>query len=489
MFLDSLNNLFGFNIYGKIIIYDLHNTISEAMALILADRFNYQLIYYDDVEEFRYLYETEIKKNNARYLVLIKSKIYLPYDIRQVFQNHEIGYDILFPKLNSYALKNSFIFDMDLLNIAYNNLYRVLDTELETKRFLSKEMYSAENIKEYSKYLMNEIRTLLYNPTNHVIWRDISLLYSKLEYVKYKSNYTFYNDVLVNEIQDKFKDFIWTNYSSLSSFSSHNGPVLLNKALNYVFTNSKKPALIIMDGMSITDWLIISEELDGIKYKYNSTYAIIPTITSISRQCLLSGKLPIEMKHPFSLTYERAMFIENCKENGYKEEEIQYYRGYDFEITNKEKCICVIINDIDDLVHSQKQGNLGMYNDINLLSKSGKISKLIKKLDANGFDVFIGSDHGRKEAITIGTPRGTGIEIETKSKRTMILREFGDYEEIKEQFGMIKYPPYYLPKDFNYLVCEHDKSLGIGDKKIFSHGGISIEEVIVPFIKIEGVNI
>lgn len=45
-----------------------------------------------------------------------------------------------------------------------------------------------------------------------------------------------------------------------------------------------------------------------------------------------------------------------------------------------DKCICVIINEIDDLVHSQKQGNLGMYNDVRLLSHSGKLHELIIKL-------------------------------------------------------------------------------------------------------------
>ena len=83
-----------------------------------------------------------------------------------------------------------------------------------------------------------------------------------------------------------------------------------------------------------------------------------------------------------------------------------------------EKCICVIINDIDDLVHSQKQGNIGMYNDVRILSNSEKIYELIRRLYENGFDVYITSDHGHRETETIGSPRGTGVEMETKSKRT-----------------------------------------------------------------------
>jgi len=173
-------------------------------------------------------------------------------------------------------------------------------------------------------------------------------------------------------------------------------------------------------------------------------------------------------------------------ESGYKKEEIKYNRGYDFEIDYSDKCICVIINDIDDLVHSQKQGNIGMYSDIKLLSQSEKLQNLIKKLYENGFDVYIASDHGHKETKTIGSPKGTGVEVETKSKRTIILKDFADYEGIINEFDLLEYPPYFLPKDYKYLLCEYNKSFGVRDNIILSHGGISIEEVIVPFIKIEG---
>ncbi len=314
-------------------------------------------------------------------------------------------------------------------------------------------------------------------------------MYSKLEYIKYRCNLEVNNKKLVQKIQCRFKEFIFENYSRLSGYSAYNGPVLVNKGLDYIFMNSKKPALIVMDGMSVVDWLITAEGLEGVSYKQNLTYAIIPTITPISRQSLLSGKLPVELEKPFKLDHEKNLFIEKCKDNGYKEEEIKYNRGYDFEINYRDKCICVIINDIDDLVHSQKQGNIGMYNDVKLLSNSRKIYDLIRRLYKNGFDVFIASDHGHIQTETIGSPRGTGIEMETKSKRTLILKDFADYEKIIDEFYMIEYPPYFLPKDYKYLLCEYDKSFGTKGSVSLSHGGISIEEVIVPFIKVEGVDV
>lgn len=485
MFFNYLNELCGFGSHERIIIFDSKEILEDNYLSMISRKYDYILLYYNDVEEFRYLFETEIKKNQSRYIIVLRTNIYLPYDIRSNFYCKDINYKELFPKLNTYALDNSNIFDLNLLYIAHTNLFRTIHSELETKQFLSEDMFSMENVKEYREYIRDEIENLL-DENNYSTWCIIALLYSKSEYVKYRCNLD--NDSeLEYKIQSKFKEFIFDNYSKLSGYSAYNGPVLLNKGLDYIFMNSRKPALIVMDGMSMLDWLILSEDMEGVSYKNNFTYAIIPTITSISRQSLLSGKLPVEMKEPFNLNYEKSMFVEKCIENGYKKEEIKYYRGYDFEIDYSDKCICVIINEIDDLIHNQKQGNLGMFNDIKLLSRSRKLQELIKRLNENGFDVYIASDHGHKETQTMGSPTGTGVELKTKSKRTMILKGFADYESIINDFDVIEYPPYFLPKEYKYLICEYDKSFGFEGNTALSHGGISIEEVIVPFIKIEGV--
>ncbi|HHV38840.1 MAG TPA: PglZ domain-containing protein [Tepidimicrobium sp.] len=487
MFFNYLSELCGFGIYGKIAIFDFQKIIGDDHLSNISGEFGYKLIYYDDVERFRYIYETEIKESKDRYLVVLRSDIYFPYDIRSEFHCKDIDYGQLFPKLNTYALENTSIFDLDLLYIAHENLYSTIDLESKTKGFLLEDMFNMENIEEYRGYLINRIKGLL-DKGDYSAWQDIALLYSKMQYIKYRCNLEG-NKELEDRIQNEFQKFILKNYSKLSGYSAYHGPVLINKGLDYIFMNSKKPALIVMDGMSILDWLILSEDLRRISYKYNSTYAIIPTITPISRQSLLSGKLPIEMERPFSLAQEKSMFIEKCKENGYREDQIKYNRGYDFKIHSTDQCICTIINDIDDLIHSQRQGNIGMFNDVKLLSNSKKLYELIKRLHEKDFDIYIASDHGHRETETIGSPRGVGVELETKSKRTLILKDFADYEKMIDEFDMIEYPPYFLPKDYKYLLCEHDKSIGVKGDISLSHGGISIEEAIVPFIKVEGVDV
>ena len=54
----------------------------------------------------------------------------------------------------------------------------------------------------------------------------------------------------------------------------------------------------------------------------------------------------------------------------------------------------------------------------------------------------------------------------------------------------VRYPGFYLDKTYQYLICKGDNSFDINGENVMTHGGITIEEVIVPFIRIrrEGKN-
>ena len=165
---------------------------------------------------------------------------------------------------------------------------------------------------------------------------------------------------------------------------------------------------------------------------------------------------------------------------------VSYYRGYDLEPSFKDFFITIVINDIDDIVHRQMYGMEGHNADITRMAKTGKLNKLIGELLESNFEVFIGSDHGNKESFGIGRPRGMGIEVETKSQKMMIIRDYAETKKLIEDFNLLEYPGYYLPKDYFYLLSRDEEALTLENARIMSHGGISIEEVIVPFIEIEG---
>ena len=149
------------------------------------------------------------------------------------------------------------------------------------------------------------------------------------------------------------------------------------------------------------------------------------------------------------------------------------------------RCGAIIVNDIDNMVHSQHQGRLGMYNDIGVLSDRGKLADLTKRLLARGFDVYITADHGNTPCVGLGKLMGTGVETETKSRRMLVLTNFADKESLKEKYGLVEYPKYYMNKDFVYLICDIGDSFDAKGEDVMTHGGMSIDEVIVPFIKVK----
>ena len=80
---------------------------------------------------------------------------------------------------------------------------------------------------------------------------------------------------------------------------------------------------------------------------------------------------------------------------------------------------------------------------------------------------------------------GTGVETETKSRRMLVLKDFADKQTIIDRYGMIEYPKYYLTKKYDYLICPAGHSLDAKGEEVMSHGGITVDECIVPFITIK----
>lgn len=146
------------------------------------------------------------------------------------------------------------------------------------------------------------------------------------------------------------------------------------------------------------------------------------------------------------------------------------------------RCAAVIILDIDELVHAQYQGRIGMLNDDTVLMKQNKLAELTKRLLQDGFDVYITADHGNTPCTGLGRLTGSGVEVETRSHKMVVLKDFANKDSLIERYGLLEYPKYYLPKDYDYLICNVGDSLDIKGENVMTHGGISLDEVVVPFI-------
>jgi hypothetical protein len=484
MFFNLIREILSLEFERFILVKDYANILSKANLDAELKAFGFRFIKYEDVETFRFIFESEIKKNHEeKVLVVVKKEIYIPYDVYKFFRVCELSYSVIFPRLNGYVLENVKNMDFDLLAIACDDLYHDLMSKSETRGFIENTIFDSQYIKKYIDQIDEKITSILSNQMDYSAWFKIAYLKAKRNIMSTK--FEFKNVEIENNISIKFNDFIMKQFGQLSGKSYFNGPVMISKVMDYLLMQKKKTAMIVMDGMSISDWMIIEKHIDAY-VDLNFMYAMVPTITSISRQCLLSGLLPIEHEKPFSLANEKKQFTSKAEEALSAHESVDFFRGFDFDIGYKDFFVCTIINEIDDLVHSQLQGLSGHLDGIERMAKTKKLDMLIKKFVQEGFEVFITSDHGNKQAIGIGKPKGTGVEVETKSQRMMILKDYASKESLKEIYHLREYPSYYLPKEYNYLICEDEEALAYQGDTIMSHGGISVEEVIVPFIRVKG---
>lgn len=445
----------------------------------------FRIIRYENDLVYRVKHEEAVSAGDSKILMLASSGVYIPYDVQKCFRVFKVSLEKLFPKLNASVVKRTPELNYDLLCMAYKKNFSDLTAAEDTKEFLEEIVYGKSNIREYVKLLCKQLNTAVVQAKNYKDWFAIAGLKAEIHVLSEQ----YRIPVEVEEVNYSFVDFVLKRFGKLSVEMNPSAPVLVSRTMEYIADHSKKFVFIVMDGMSEFDWRIISKSFAGIHYEKGQSMAMIPTVTSISRQCLLSNKFPKELENPWSQSKEKKEFIECAKSLGFTEAQIGYERGYDADFGATVKCGAIIINDVDDMVHGQLQGRLGMYNDIKVLADQHRLVDTVKRMLAQGFDVYISADHGNTPCTGMGKLMKTGVETETKSRRMIVLKDFANKDSLFEKYeNLIEYPGYYLDKQFDYLICGVGESFDAKGDEVMSHGGITIDEVIVPFIKIKAVD-
>ncbi|WP_108775981.1 PglZ domain-containing protein [Lactimicrobium massiliense] len=465
----------------KLLIEDYSGIGFAASCTDVFLRNGFHIIPYLDDLSFRLNSYDELLDQDKKIVVLLEERKYVPYDVSRRLHCYQLSFEKLFPKLNSDALRDQKSLDLNLLSEAYVKNYEDQRSKSRTEDFLSKKVYVADNAINVVRESYAQLLSLAKRGCNYKDWMKIAEGKARIDILSCQYQLDFDS----SELNRIFETFVIQNFGKLSGEIDWHTPVLVSKAMDYMSAKSKKFALVVMDGMSEFDWDVLSESFEGIHYSRSAAMAMVPTITSVSRQCLVAGKYPRELINPWKQEKEKQEFTQCVKNLGYKDQQIQYGRGYDFEPETFSKCCCVIINDCDDMVHGQKQGMPGMYQDMKLLAGQGKLAELTRRLIRKGFDVYISADHGNTECIGAGLLKGTGVETETKSHRMIVLKDYANQDQLKEKYSLIEFPKYYLNKELNYLICECGESLDAKGMRVMSHGGITLDEVVVPFIEIK----
>ena len=301
-----------------------------------------------------------------------------------------------------------------------------------------------------------------------------------------------------------FAGWLVDHYSSLINLPPTN-PAMLHHvprrlARDIEESNNNRAALIVVDGLALDQWVTIRQLLQkqdaNLVMRESATFAWIPTLTSVSRQSIFSGKPPIFFPSSINTTNnEKKLWKQFWENHGLSKLDVSYQRGMglgeainDIHETcnlSKTRALGLVVDTPDKIMHGMELGASGMHTQLKLWASRNYLYDLIDTLLSFNFDVWLTADHGNIECIGQGRP-SEGSVAELKGERVRVYPTLELRESVARQFLFShQWNPVGLPEKYYPLVATgRDAFVSSGDS-IVGHGGISIEEVIVPLIKFE----
>lgn len=303
------------------------------------------------------------------------------------------------------------------------------------------------------------------------------------------------------KLNKTFANWLSENYANLINLPPTN-PTMLHHVSRRIARDMEKSknnlaALIVVDGLALDQWVSIRQILQdydrSLIMRESAVFAWIPTLTSVSRQSIFSGKPPYYFPSSIKTTNnEEKLWKQFWENNNVSRLDIAYARGLsDGNVENimdsiihpgKTKAVGLVIDKIDKIMHGMQLGSAGMHNQIKQWCQKGFLLSLINYLLNQGYDVWMTSDHGNIECSGKGRPT-EGVIAETKGERVRIYPSEELRSQVAADFSFAQeWHPVGLPSDYYPLIASAQDAFINKGNTIVGHGGISIEEVIVPLV-------
>ena len=262
---------------------------------------------------------------------------------------------------------------------------------------------------------------------------------------------------------------------------------------------SVRIALIVADGLALDQWLAVREALSvrqsGLQFREQSVFAWIPSLTSVSRQAAFAGKAPVFFPNSiFATDKEPGLWARFWMDQGLAQNEIVYVKnlgdgGLDALSETlshpRVRVAGLVVDKIDKIMHGMEMGAVGMLNQVSQWARQPYLNMLLNLLLDKGFHVYLTSDHGNIEAEGCGCP-SEGVAADLRGERVRIYSSAAIRGRVKERFpSAMEWDAVGLPEDCLALLAPARQAFVREKQRAVSHGGASVEEIIVPFIKIE----
>ena len=308
----------------------------------------------------------------------------------------------------------------------------------------------------------------------------------------------------LSKLNSLFSDWLIQHYMSLANIPPmhtamvHHIPRCLSREL--AKDNNAKIALIVADGLAMDQWAtirnVLEEKNSNLIIKDGASFAWVPTLTSVSRQAIFSGKIPIYFADSINTTSkEPKLWQQFWEDHGLTKMQIEYKKSLgkgdaisdlnELVRAGKTKALGLVINTVDDIMHGMELGAAGMHNQVTQWVEQGYLENMINGLLDRGFDVWLTADHGNIECHGKGRV-SEGAIADTRGERVRVYPTKELRDRVGNEFSFSKpWKSDALPVEYLPLIAEQDYAFIREGDSVVGHGGISIEEVIVPFIKFE----
>jgi hypothetical protein len=315
-------------------------------------------------------------------------------------------------------------------------------------------------------------------------------------------------ETFVRQAEDVFATWLLRQFGPISSLPYLPRPVLGHHIPHYLAHHLGRPgfervALLVIDGMAIDQWRVLQDSLGAFRMEEHAIFSWIPTLTQIGRQAIFSGRFPLEFSASIEGTHREPQLWSNFwQDRGLQRSAVRYIKPQgkkeSFERLASDvrgaaedpriKVIGAVIGLIDQNMHQTGLGSAGLHGLVDVWANTQQLHRLLDDLLRTGVTVFITADHGNVFGRGFGKPN-VGVTAQQRGERAHIFRNSELRNKTAQQFpDAIEWPSVGLPEDYFPLIAPYGSCFLAEGRETVSHGGIAIEEVMVPFVKISEVS-